>query len=97
MRDERIKLGSIPVSTTGEFDNMKVKLTVQSALKSIMPDSIRPVRKVKDKSEIRLLEKFKDFDDDDRKHWLAHYEVEITNSNIFMQIQILCNKFDENF
>jgi hypothetical protein len=87
------------VSTTGEFDNMKVKLVVQSALKSIMPESITPVTKVKDKSEIRLLEKYKEFDDDDRKHWLAHYKIEITNSDIFFQVQTLRNEhyYDDNF
>jgi hypothetical protein len=90
IRDERIKLGSIPVSTTGEFDNKNVKLVVQSALKSIMPESITPVQGVnkgKNKSEIRLLEKYKEFDEDDRKHWLVYYKINITNSDVFEQIQ----------
>jgi hypothetical protein len=36
---------------------------------------------------VRPLSSFKQFDDDDRMYWLAHYNIEESNKNEFEQIQ----------
>jgi hypothetical protein len=98
--------------SVGEYNNTNVKLVVDSALKDVMSESVRIMRNAtkaptpmqiamqkKDKSEVPPLEKFKQFNDHDRDYWLDYYEVDITNSDIFVQIQTLRNNhyLDENF
>jgi hypothetical protein len=78
--------------SVGEYNNTRVKVAVNYALKYIMSESVTIMQKAnqkKDKREIRALEKYKEFDDWDRTYWLEHYNVEITNSDVFTQIQRL--------
>jgi hypothetical protein len=97
-RDENIELG-IPIGI-GQYENERVKIVVNSALKNIKPEDNTPVQKLnkgKDKSEIRLLEKFKDFGEDDKDYWLAHYKID---SDVFAQIYSIFNNVktdDDNF
>jgi hypothetical protein len=64
LTDRKHLRGSIPVSTTGDYENTTVKLVLDSALKNIAP--VQKVNQIKEKSEVRLLSEFNHFDEDDR-------------------------------
>jgi hypothetical protein len=98
IRDERIELGSIPVNIR-DYENTRVKLVINSALKSITPKDIRAMQRANqrmDESEMRPLEQFKQFDDQDRDYWLTNYKVDTTNINVFQQIHSCFNSSNDN-
>jgi hypothetical protein len=91
-RDENVELG-LPVNVGG-YENERVKVVVNSTLKRVKPAGPTRMQLAiikKDESEIRPLEKFKKFDDQDRDYWLEHYKIDTRNSNIFEQIHSFYN------
>jgi hypothetical protein len=69
MRDENVELG-IPVNVEG-YKNERVKVVVNSTLKRVKPAGQTRIQLAmikKDESEIRQLEKFKEFDEQDRDY-----------------------------